>query len=83
MDQELKTWIESGKHLPEFLRDFHDQKDIFKTIHQKYQNPNKPPNVNWIDAHIYTVDWFLWYMASHGYTLQKSRADQNFLKMGE
>ncbi len=29
--QELKAWINSGKHLPPFLRDFHDQKDVFKT----------------------------------------------------
>jgi len=92
MDEQLKAWLKDGKHLPEFLRDFHDQKDIFKTIHQKYQDPAKLNDVlatsnlndvNWVDAHIYTLDWFLWYMASRGYTLQKCRANQNFMEMGK
>ena len=27
---------------------------------------------------IYIIDWFLWYMAGRGYTLQKSRKKVNF-----
>lgn len=67
-----KTWKESGKHLPKFMRDFHDQKDLFKAISQAYRD-SESNIVNWRDAQIYTIDCFLWFMASHGYTLQKSR----------
>ena len=67
-----KEWRESGEHLPLFMRDFHAQKDLFKAISQQYRS--SPSNVvNWRDAQIYTIDCFLWYMVSHGYTLQKSR----------
>lgn len=31
-----------------------------------------------IDAHVYTVDIFLWVMAGHGYTLQRSRRPFRF-----
>ena len=30
------------------------------------------------EAHIYTIDVFLWFMAMHGYTLQRSRARVDF-----
>ncbi|MCG4256885.1 hypothetical protein [Acetobacter senegalensis] len=29
--------------------------------------------MNWRSAQIYTIDIFLWVMARHGYTLQRSR----------
>lgn len=65
--------------LPIDLRDFHDQKDIFKTIHGLYQKNNKIP-CTWVDGHVYTIDFFLWFMAQHGYRLQKfkSRHFQQF-----
>jgi len=76
---DLMTWLQSLEYLPEQLRDFHDQKDFFKSMHILYQHgegaEDKP---NWRDGQIYTIDWFLWFMASRGYTLQKSRKKIDF-----
>ena len=76
---DLQTWLKSGKYLPTFMRDFHDQKDVFKSIHKLYGDVDIPNPPSWIDAHVYTVDRFLWYMASRGYTLQKA---ENVLNSG-
>jgi len=35
-------------------------------------------NINWMQGHAYLIDCVLWKLARHGYTLQKSRAKQNF-----
>src|SRR5690606_6416319 len=67
-------WIETGKHLPRFLRDFHDQKDLFKTIEQEWGQPaDKHYAVGWVAAQCYVIDRFLRFMALHGYTLQRTR----------
>jgi hypothetical protein len=62
------------------MRDFHDQKELFKDIQTFVENRKKAePNytyldgLTWVSAQIYVVDFFLWFMAQHGYTLQKSR----------
>lgn len=68
-----EAWMESGEYLPEPMRDFHNQKDIFKAIHQAYALHDNADSPSWVQAHIYTVDNFLWYMARCGYTLQRSR----------
>lgn len=79
MNSELIKWLESGKHLPLVLRDFHDQKKVFKEIHSLYRDANNADAMpTWTDAHVYVVDWFLWYMASRGYSLQRNRTKQNF-----
>ena len=76
---DLAKWLESGEYLPSVIRDFHDQKDVFKEMHYLYQdNPSAATNPNWRDGQIYTIDWFLWFMASRGYTLQKSRKNVEF-----
>lgn len=36
------------------------------------------PRPNWADAHVYTVDVFLRFMAEHGYTLQRCRKQVEF-----
>ena len=73
-DDKLIAWLESGQHLPKHLRDFHDQKDFFKSMHFLQQdNEGSENNPNWVQGHIYIIDYFLWFMASRGYTLQKSR----------
>lgn len=77
--EKLSEWLESGEYLPHFMRDFHDQKDVFKAMHNTIQNANE--NGNPRDGHIYVVDTFLWYMARCGYTLQKSRKDVPFKDM--
>lgn len=77
----LAKWLESGEYLPEFMRDFHDQKDLFKAMHNTITNANE--NGNPRDGHIYVVDTFLWYMARCGYTLQKSRKQVEFKDMDD
>lgn len=75
---DIREWLDESRHLPKFLRDFHEQKAIFKRIHgllrEKEQKSDVPRlDITWIDAHIYTIDKFLWHMALRGYTLQKNR----------
>jgi hypothetical protein len=82
-ERKLQDWMKSGAYLPDFMRDFHDQKDLFKTIHELVNKNDGTQRINWIDAHIYTVDVFLWFMARRGYTLQRSRAKQSFLDVRE
>lgn len=77
----LSEWLNSGEYLPRFMRDFHDQKDIFKTMHNTIHNADD--NGNPRDGHIYVVDTFLWYMARCGYTLQRSRKDVSFKELQE
>lgn len=75
MDQ-ITAWLNSGEYLPPIMRDFHDQKDIFKAMHQQYENGNysaEQEMPNWANGQCYVIDWFLWYMAGRGYTLQKNR----------
>ena len=78
---DLVKWLQSGEYLPEFMRDFHDQKDVFKAMHNTITNANDNGNAR--DGHIYVVDTFLWYMARCGYTLQKSRKSVDFKDMDD
>ncbi|HCR1961882.1 TPA: hypothetical protein ONC42_000531 [Enterobacter kobei] len=75
----LVKWLQSGEYLPGFLRDFHDQKDVFKAMHDTIGNANENGNAR--DGHIYVIDTFLWYMGRCGYTLQKSRKNVEFKDM--
>lgn len=79
MSDELANWLESGEYMPPEFRDFHNQKDLFKAMHNTINNANE--NGNWRDGHIYVVDTFLWYMARCGYTLQRSRKKVPFRNM--
>jgi hypothetical protein len=80
----MQAWLKSGKYLPEFMRDFHDQKLLFKWIGHIIDKGRADPAKrladmpSWVDAHIYTIDFFLWYMAKCGYTLQKTRTKLEF-----
>jgi hypothetical protein len=75
------AWLKDQKYLPRFMRDFHDQKGVFKWIwrqieKQKAADPSISHclgDTNWIAAHVFVIDYFLWYMARHGYTLQPMR----------
>lgn len=86
MDKNLQDWRASGAHLPEFMRDFHDQKAVFHTMHAMLGPPEQNALIRrpgLAEGHVYVVDCFLWFMARHGYTLQKSRARQNFESLSE
>jgi len=75
-DDPLYSWLKSGDYMPPEFRDFHDQKDLFKAMHNTIQNADDNGNAR--DGHIYVVDTFLWYMARCGYTLQKCRKSLPF-----
>ncbi len=78
---DLQTFLKSGNYLPRPLRDFHNAKRLFKRIDENIQRTLANDDnarisyqgYNWILAHIYVVDQFLWFMARHGWTLQRSR----------
>jgi hypothetical protein len=75
-DENLRQWRGNQKHLPEFMRDFHDCKDLFKALHEHaiFEEGHPAEKVNWVTGQCYTVDMFLWFMAEFGYTLQKNRS---------
>lgn len=89
---EIKRWMYEGKHLPPALRDFHDQKDLFKALDRVFQDAKNDPESDyhmrfilnsypgWVCFHIFVVDYFLWYMARRGYTLQRARKRLPFVE---
>lgn len=84
-EEKLMAWLSSQKYLPKELRDFHDQKDIFRMIEDaaKKLEPSSIERPNWLAAHCYVIDEFLWFMARHGYTLQRSHANLPFRVLSE
>jgi len=80
INKRMAQWRDSGAHLPKFMRDFHDAKDLFKTIAELTMRPADtwPKPISWVDGQIYVIDTFLWFMARHGYTLQKNRSKIEF-----
>jgi hypothetical protein len=78
----LQDFLKNGRYLPPNLRDFHVQKKLFKRIEEvsdlydwRYmERPKFQPVM------CYTIDLFLWFMAKHGYTLQKTRASVDGLQ---
>ena len=75
-------YVRDGAHLPAFLRDFHDQKDVFKSAWEWFTAGGKEeppyPGLSWVSGHVFVIDCFLKFMAAHGWTLQRSRADAEF-----
>ena len=75
----VKEWLKRGSYLPPVLRDFHDQKDVFRTMHVfQGEPPEGETRPDWTIGQIYVIDCFLWFMARRGYTLQRSRAQLPF-----
>lgn len=84
MSPPVADWLRSGKHLPPPLRDFHDQKDVFKSLHEwagPLEEGEKRPS--WIEGHCYVIDLFLRFMAAHGWTLQRSRKPVEFASLAD
>lgn len=71
----IDSWLKSGEYLPEPLRDFHDQKDVFKAMHGiiKERPGDFIKRPTWIEGQVYVIDVFLWFMARRGYTLQRTK----------
>lgn len=83
--QNPEEYTKELKYLPEFMRDFHDQKDIFKTIDALYckSESYKDMPQSWRDNHIYVIDFFLWFMGQHGYKLQRDRSNVAFYNISD
>ncbi|PLC44516.1 hypothetical protein C0Q88_07505 [Ralstonia pickettii] len=77
MTMRLDAWLSKSRYLPPFMRDFHAQKDLFKAIHEavKVNGYETTKNVDWVAGMCYVIDVFLWFMALHGYTLQRTRTN--------
>ena len=65
------------KFLPKKFRDFHKQKDLFKSIYSEVNYDKKFEGaeyykITWTALHINVIDVFLYQMALRGYTLQKN-----------
>ncbi len=76
----LKDFLKAEKHLPDCMKDLHDQKDLFEAMHA-YMKPKDceyTKNIARMEGHVYVVDFFLTFMAHHGYVLQKSKAKVEF-----
>jgi hypothetical protein len=82
MNKSNNQWRQEQGHLPPFMRDFHQQKELFRTLHNYFNNA-EDCTVNWRDGHVYTIDWFLWFMAIHGYKLTKTTAKIEFKDLEE
>lgn len=84
MSDPVTAWLESAEYLPEPLRDFHDQKEVFKAMHEIVrEDPSaliKRPD--WMAGQCYVIDVFLWFMARRGYTLQRARKRLPFRDLG-
>ncbi len=80
IDSRIIEWRKKTQHLPMFMRDFHDQKDLFKMIHELTitESDTIREEITWSEGHIYTIDTFLWAMARFGYTLQKTGKKLDF-----
>lgn len=63
----LVAWMNKGFYLPDFLFDFHDNKDFFFAYHNEKDRPLE----SMITGVTYITDSFLWYMARFGYGLRK------------
>jgi len=81
---DVDSWMRSGRHLPAPLRDFHDQKDLFKAMHEivSVEGHDYAKEVGWVTGQCYVIDIFLWFMARRGYTLQRSRQRLPFRDLG-
>lgn len=83
---ELTEYVKSGEHLPPELRDFHDAKLFFKwLVWEKVERRRAEceasgavssmmlEGLDFAKAQIFTIDYFLWFMAMFGYKLQRIR----------
>lgn len=82
---DIEGWLKSAQYLPPPLRDFHDQKDVFKAIHEMLDVAGNSyvGKVDFVTGQVYVIDFFLWFMARRGYTLQRSRARMPFRDLAE
>lgn len=78
--EKKKKFIDEGLYLPEIFRDDKKRLKLMKII-KNIISENDHKNLQDLtikNLHVLIVNKFLWLMAEHGYTLQKSRAEIDF-----
>jgi hypothetical protein len=81
--KKVMRWRENQGSLPAFLKEFDRQKLFMKTF-AHYDGAaffDKYPEVSWIDALCYFLDYFLWRLARFGLVLRKSQKKLEFMDM--
>lgn len=81
----IQDWRDSRDYLPDFLKDFHDQKDAFKCVHEtiRVNKHDYCKDISWMEGQCYVVDIFLWWAARYGYKLQRTNANVEFEDLDE
>ncbi len=82
----IYSLIDEEKHLPDILKDFHDQKDVMKSMYNFFnKTETNKMKCSSTDLHIDIVDHFLQFMFIHGYKLQRTRikCDNDYCDMSE
>jgi hypothetical protein len=81
---DIREYLRNQRHVPDFLQDFHDAKDFFKTLWE-WQHKGEPiPEIaqhTWVSQHIFTMDVLLPFLAMCGYRLEKIRLPK--MKFGD
>ena len=80
-DYQIEHYKKELKYLPEYLRDFHNQKDLFKMIHGWY-NPNYKETellnkITFRDGQIFIIDFVLWCLVRYGYKIQYNNMNKS------
>jgi len=87
--EDVVRFLKKQQFLPMELRDFHAQKDLFKAMHDYYakgfaklvEEKSNHTMPNWTDGMVYALDFLLYFLAAHGYTLQRSRLPLPFASL--
>lgn len=86
-DKKIDNYRKPYSFLPEFLKDFHDQKFFFKMIHEYGTNDVSENDVlNGIPfqhGQVMIVDYFLYILAKYGYKIQHYNQDIGFKSIYE
>lgn len=82
MDNSIRDHLENYGNLPDCMKDFHDQKDIFKTIWLWWgKEIEEERKINWVDAMTFTIDNFLLFMGIHGINYKKTEQKMFLLEI--
>ena len=86
----MSTQDMGDSYLPDPLKDFHDQKDVFKAIWDCYMSKIEESDgayiykgLNWCNAQCFVIDKFLHFMATHGWKMQRWRKGMEYHDLDE
>ncbi len=80
-DSNIEYYRKELKYLPDFIKDFHNQKDLFKIIHGWY-NPHSIENellkkITFRDGQIFIIDYVLWCLSKYGFKIQRNNIEKS------